>query len=137
MACLLTAAHRPEKILRRMGDREHIALVAAAAAGVVTGVAGPDQLRQYPARWAVDNDVPDMILVGASDRNGRRSVWQAINNRINLYAPGFLVDTAGVDPQNPNRNDYYQQSSGSSIGEYIVWPPLLSPPTKILTGWAA
>ncbi|KAK4450980.1 hypothetical protein QBC34DRAFT_378805 [Podospora aff. communis PSN243] len=114
--------NRVALFLNEMQDNEQVVFVAAAASGEggrVGREAEADQLLEYPPHFAVSNipghRVHNMIIVGASTRDGRRDYAQARHPGITIYAPGRDVTVAQY--WGPNE---YSQESGSSLSTGMV-----------------
>ena len=75
-----------------------------------------DRIEHYPAHFAVDGTFSQIILVGGSDKNGRRAPDCPNNAQIDTWAPNGPSIVAG-----PNGDADYPQQAGTSLGEF---PPV-------------
>ena len=117
------------KILNILNGDLGTLLVAAAGNDATPNAAYPNkpvsaEINGYPAKFLGEGVLPDLLVVGATDKNGRRASFsQRIlsNEKAIVHAPGMLVHCPVPDAPLPGKpvvvKETYQEKSGTSFGK--------------------
>lgn len=90
----------------------------AVAAGNKDEATSADTIEHWPARYGIDGDIPNMIVVGASDINGLRWGRSPAVDKVDTYAPGvdsYVAVSPGRD--GAESDGLYNLISGTSLGK--------------------
>lgn len=69
-------------------DDKKLVIVVAAGKGRTQNPQLADKIDHWPAKFKVGGTLEEIILVGASDKNGRRLLDSPANVAIDTFAPG-------------------------------------------------
>jgi serine protease len=97
----------------------HTVIQDAVAKGVVlvaaAGNTGTSEFPVYPAAY------PEVLSVGATDRNGVLTSFSSWNNAVDIAAPGFDITSTAPRAQTPaGHAPYFMGLSGTSFSSPIV-----------------
>lgn len=92
-------------------ELDNLGVVLVASAGNVRNkdVTAKPQIDKYPALWAGDGSIPNLIVVGASDKYSRAALFSQRGPALTVWAPGqeVMVASSAVD-------EYLRVASGTS-----------------------
>jgi chitinase len=74
---------------------DKLGVVMVTVAGNHAKTSGP-QIDRYPALWAGDGTLPNLIVVGASDELGRQAGFSQTGPALTVHAPGDRVTVASL-----------------------------------------